>query len=287
MKRAVFFIILLLLALLLCGCGKEEPELGEWTLPTVEGAPTAQTAAASQSGGAAAGSAPVKYVWNEALSVDMSDPGAADTAITRSLSHAETLSLFGGQFLPMTIFGESYGSYERRYLEQVQHGVLLDADGALAENAYVEYRYMNKAWVESRSITVMAERCSFERVQAIYDTRTYPHIRYAEGSVPQLSSYYLERFVLAKCGETRYAQWLVLPESYFSYAARVQAIAEELDKPFTVQPLTLLTFTCQPEVSDGEFIDAVCAIAQASKASVRLPDPEKLRLPAPGEKGAA
>lgn len=284
MKRAVFFI--LIAALLLCGCGKEPEELGEWTLPSVEGAPTVQTATASQSG-TATGAAPVKYVWNEALSVDMSDPGAAVTAMPSSLSHAETLSLFGGQFLPMTIFGESYGNYERRYLEQVKHDVLCDESGALAENAYIEYRYMNKAWVESKSITVMAERCSFERVQEICNTRGYPHIRYAEGTVPQMSGYYLESFVLAKCGETRYAQWLVLPDSYFSYAARVQAIAEELDKDFPVQPLTLLTFTCQPEVSDGEFIDAVCAISQASKAAVRLPDPEKLRLPAPGEKGAA
>lgn len=200
-KRYIPFLILCM-ALLLCACGREK-DLGEWTVPQIESRPTAVPTAApdySQAG------QPEKFVWNELAGFDMSSPGVAGEPETRKLSHAQCLSLFGGQFLPKTIFNESYGSYERMYLEQKQHDVLVDADGALAGNAYVEFRYLNKAWVEAGSITVMAELCDYDRVMEIYTTGSYPHIFCADGSRPALSKSYLNSFVLGKQGDTRYAQ---------------------------------------------------------------------------------
>ncbi len=126
--------------MLLCGCGKkEEPDLGVWEMPKVDAAPTAQPKDVPSWGGGSA----EKYVWNEATGINMADPGVNRYIEPTNMSHAETLALFGGQFMPMTIFNESYGSYERMYLEQVRHDVLLEDDGSLAENSYIEYRYLN------------------------------------------------------------------------------------------------------------------------------------------------
>lgn len=282
MKKTVLFLSLVLAALLLCACGEKPPQ-GEWTMPVLESAPTA----APKDVQAWGGSNPERYIWNEAQSFDMSDPGVTVTAYPKNISHSESLALFGGQFLPKTIFGESHGAYERMYLEQVSHDVLLDESGALAENAYVEYRYLNKAWVENKSISVMAELCSYDRVMEIYSSRLYPHIVCMDAAKPQMSGYYLSSFVLARCGGLRCAQWLVLPDNYFSYVDRLKSVCAELDMEPEIKPLVLLTFTCREDVSDEQFIAAVCAISQASQTSVVLPNPDTLKMPKPGEKGYA
>lgn len=228
-----------------------------------------------------------RYVWNEAESVNMSDPGVSVSVTGAELTHAETLELFGGQFLPKTIFGDSYGSYERMYLEQKAHSVLLDESGELPENAYVEYRYLNKAWVEAGSITVYAELCTAERAQEIYYSSAYPHITYSGGAKPSLSSYYLQPFVLAKCDGVRWAQWLAVPDSYFSRAERLEEKAAASGTEAEVPRVALLTFTCRENVSDEQFIAAVRTIGAASAETFTIADPDVTALPADGEKGAA
>ena len=282
MKRRLRILMCLLAALLLAGCG--EREMGEWQMPELEAAPTAQPTAMPVIGE----TKPVEnYIWNEGESLNMSDPGVGVPASQKELTHAETLELFGGQFLPKTIFDERYGAYERMYLEQVRHTVLLDGSGALPENAYVEYRYLNKAWVEAGSITVMAELCSYERAQELFYAGVYPHMRYAEGVRPVMSSYYLDNFILTKIGETRYAQWLAMPGQYLSYIQKAEQKASEEDTEPEIPRVPLLTFTCREKVMDEEFIAAVREIGRACAASVTLPDLDAPKLPKPGEKGAA
>ena len=279
---ALLILVSILFTLPLCACGKEE-ELGEWQMPEVDARPTtAPTAAPAFGGGSTA-----RYIWNEAVSINMSDPGVSAAATTKTLTHAETLALFGGQFLPKTIFNESYGAYSRMYLEQVKHEVLINADGGLAENAYVEYRYLNKDWVEAASITVCAELISYERVQEIYDTRAYPHISYPEGTNVQFSSYYLQSFVLTRIGDARCAQWLAVPSSYLSYIDEALKKAEEEGTQALIPPVPLLTFSCREKVSDEQLIAAVCEIGSTASASVYLPPLNEKKLPKPGEKGAA
>ena len=84
MKR---IILPLLLCLLLCACSKE---LEPWEMPQVDAAPTAApTAAPSFS----AGSGPARYVWNEALSFSMADPGVTGERVQQELSHSKSLLL--------------------------------------------------------------------------------------------------------------------------------------------------------------------------------------------------
>lgn len=284
MKRSLMILMFILaLALLLGGCGGER-ELGEWQMPELEAAPTVQPTARPVMGETKPAE---NYVWNEGESLNMSDPGVGVPASQKELTHAETLALFGGQFLPKTIFDERYGAYERMYLEQVRHNVLLDGAGALPENAYVEYRYLNKAWVEAGSITVMAELCSYERVQELFYSGAYPHMSYAEGTKPVMSSCYFDSFILTKIGETRYAQWLAMPGQYLSYIEKAEQKAAEEETEPEIPRVPLLTFTCREKVTDEQFIAAVREIGRACAGSITLPDLDAPKLPKPGEKGAA
>ena len=122
---------------------------------------------------------------------------------------------------------------------------------------------------------------------ATFITGAYPHITYPEGAKPQLSTYSLQSFVLTKIGDTRYAQWLAVPSQYFYYAERLQEIAAAQDAEPDIPRIPLLTFTCRENVSDEQFIAAVCAIGQACASSIVLTDPDAPVLPKPGEKGAA
>lgn len=277
------FLFVLLLALLLSGCG-QKTELEAWEMPTLDAAPTTEPTSLPAASSAQAAE---RYVWNEGTGFRMSDPGVSVPASQAELTHAETLALFGGQFLPKTIFNESYGSYERMYLEQTKHDVLLDGSGALPENAYVEYRYLNKAWVEAGSISVMAELCSYERALEIFSGRAYPHIGYPEDAKPQLSTYSLQNFVLTKIGDTRYAQWLAVPSQYFYYAEKMEKLAAAQDIEPDIPRIPLLTFTCREQVTDEQFIAAVRTLGQFCSSSIVLTDPDAPVLPKPGEKGAA
>lgn len=276
---------MLLLSVLLCGCAGKGGELEPWTAPAIEAAPTPTPKAAVGYSGESL--PPESYIWNEAVSFNMSDPGVQVAAEQETFNHSGSFEVFGGQFLPKTIFNESYSPYSRLYLEQIQHQILLDAYGQLPPNAYVEYRYLNKAWVESKSITVMAELCSYEQVMDVYARKLYPHISYGEGVTPQTSVYYLQSFVLSKIGDTRYAQWLVLPTAYFSYVEKARAIAEDKGEEPVLQRQVLLTFTCREDVSDEEFIAAVCAIGKAAAAERVLPSASPVTTLAPGDKGYA
>ncbi len=285
MRKILSAIIIVCAVLVLCACG-EEKELGKWTMPRIESRPTAVPTAAPEYSSVV--SAPEKYVWNELEGFDMSMPGVEGKPQTLTVKHAESMELFGGQFIPKMIFTESYGSYEKKYLEQKDHDILADGNGALARNAYVEYRYLNKAWVEAGSITVMAELCDYPKVMDIYSARNYPHIYCAGGAVPELSRSYLDSFVLAKLGDTRYAQWLVLPSGYFAYVEEEAAAARQDEREENIQPQILLTFTCREKVSDEEFTAAVLEIGRAAAGSRVLPEVVIDRhLPKPGEKGAA
>lgn len=275
--------IILLAAMLLCACGKEEKELGEWQMPEVDARPTTQPTAAPAFGGGST----ARYNWNEGVDFNMAEPAVTVPTTTEKLTHAETLKLFGGQFMPATIFNESYGAYQRMYFEQVKHEVMLDSDGKLAENAYVEFRFLNKDWVEASSITVYAELCGYEKVQEIYSSRAYPHLSYAEDETPQLSSYYLQNFILTKIGDKRYAQWLAMPSSYISYVDQALEKAEKEETEAKIPAIPLLTFTCREKVTDEMFIAAVCEISQRAAANVYLPPLNEIKLPQPGEKGAA
>ena len=82
-------ILPLLICLLLCACSKElEPS----EMPQVDAAPTAAPAAVPSY---SAGTGPEKYVWNEAVSFDISSPGVTGERIQQELSHSKSLLLFG------------------------------------------------------------------------------------------------------------------------------------------------------------------------------------------------
>ena len=283
MKKLVALFILT--ALLLCGCsGKGGSENEPWVLPTIEPAPTVPpTPAPAWTDN---GLAPEQYVWNEAASVNMSDPGVGEGAVPGELSHEASFGLFGGQFLPDLIFNESYAKYGRLRLQKSGHQVLLDGSGQLAENAYVEYKYLPKNGSEGRSLTVMAELCGYDRVMELYSRTACPHIFYPEGVAPQSSVYYLNYFTLAKVGETRYAQWLLLPSAYFSYVERVRSQAEDAGEEPVIQRQVLLTFTCGSDMSDEEFVAAVLAVYQYGSGTRSVPSDTPPTL-APGDKGYA
>ena len=128
----------------------------------------------------------------------------------------------------------------------------------------------------------MAELCSMEAAQEIYNG-LYPHLMMPQGERLRLSTYYLKDFALAKIEEQRIAQILKLtPSSYFADARRMMAE----DPDFVPQRQILLTVTCGLNMSDEEFIAAVCYLLRYSDGS-EIVTPEPSRLPVFGEKGAA
>lgn len=282
MKQMIALLLALLLAIpALAGCGKEE-ELGPWTMPQVDTKPTPVPTAAPAFGGGN----PESYRWNEAEFLNMSLPGADPASVQQSFTHKQTLALFPYNFLPAAIFGESYSAYEKLSLQKTQHQVMLDAAGQLAEHSYVEFVYLPKGGKPEEGLYVMAELCSYEEAGAIY-AGDYPHLILAEAERPQRSVYYLREFVLAQVGEQRVAQFMRLtPASYFNDARAALAAAEEKGELYIPARQVFLTVTCGLNMSDEEFIAAVCDLLRFSDGS-EIVTPEPSHLPAFGEKGAA
>ena len=276
MKR--YILPLLLAVCLLSGCG----DPGPWEMPQVDAAPTPEPTPAP----VFSSSSPETYIWNTITSFNMSDPGVSGDRYEKELSHNESLALFGADFLPGSIFSESRSPYKPLTLKKTSHQVILDGEGQLQENAYVEYVYLPSNGNEKAGLTVMAELCSHETVSKIYSHQLIPHAVFAEGTSPKVSSYYLNTFMLMKQGDTRYAQALVLPGSYFSTVSGLKVAledGEDLELPRQV----LLSFTCGEEMSDEEFIAAVCRIWSYGPGNDPVPPTETPSLPQRGEKGAA
>ena len=283
MKRYKSLIaLMLLLCLLLSGCGKKE-ELGAWEMPTVDSKSTvAPTAIPSFGGGS-----PETYVWNELEYFSMTDPGADPESLQEKYGPKDTAALFPYNFLPATIFSESYSNYKKLTLQKTNHEVMLNPlDGSLAENSYVEYVYAPQNGKDSQSLYVYAELLSFEQAEKVYNEKLYPHTSYAEGARPQHSRYYLKDFVLAKCGQQRVAQIMKLtPSSYFVDVQAARLAAEQNGEVYVPQRQILLTVTCGLDMSDEEFIAAVCTILQFSDGSEKPVEDDG--RPKPGEKGYA
>ena len=274
--------LMLLMVLLLSACGKKE-ELGEWEMPVVDSKPTvAPTAIPSFGGGS-----PETYVWNEAVWFNMADPGVAEDAVQDKYGPNDTAALFPYNFLPASIFGESYSSYDKISFRKTNHEVMLNpVDNSLAENSYVEFVYAPKSGKESESLFVMAELLSYEQSLKIYNEKTYPHMGYENGVRPSLSRYYLKDFVLAKYGEQRLAQIFKLsPSSYFSDTQAAMLQAEQNGEAYEPPRLILLTISCGVDMSDEEFVAAVTTILAFSDGS-EIPPVDDGR-PKPGEKGYA
>ena len=278
MRRMIALLLTVVtLCPLLTACRKEEP-LEPWVMPTVDVKPTPVPTAAPSFGGGS----PESYVWNEAALLLMNNPGAAPGSTQEKYTHKQCAALFPYNFLPSAIFGESYSPYPKLSLKKTDHDVMLDGAGQLAEHAYIEYQYLPKSGKEEDGLFVMAELCSMEAAQEIYNG-LYPHLMMPQGERLRLSTYYLKDFVLAKIEEQRIAQILKLtPSSYFADARR--AIAE--DPGFVPQRQILLTVTCGLNMSDEEFIAAACQLLRFSDGS-EIVTPEPSRLPVFGEKGAA
>ena len=274
--------LLLLCAMLLAGCGKEK-DLGEWQMPTVDSKPTvAPTAMPSFGGGS-----PETYVWNELEYFSMADPGAAPESLQEKYGPKDTAALFPYNFLPATIFSESYSSYEKLSLKKTNHEVMLNPeDKSLAESAYVEFVYAPKSGKESASLYVMAELLSYEQTENIYNQKVFPHVSCAEGTKPVQSRHYLKDFVLAKYGQQRIAQILKLtPNSYFTDVQAARLEAEQKGEVYVPQRQILLTISCGVDMSDEEFIAAVTTLLHFSDGS-ELPVVDDGK-PKPGEKGYA
>lgn len=283
MKRTIA--LLIITALLLCGCASDSAGTGEdWVLPTIEPAPTA--AATPSPSGVENGLQPEQYIWNEAAAFNMSDPGVDAAGLPQTVSHSGSFDLFGGQFLPDSVFYESYALYDKLSLQKSEHQVLTYDNGELAENAYVEYIYMPSSRNESKSLTVMAELCGYDEVLQIYAQSLYPHVTYPDGLRPDNSVYYLSYFVLERVGEVRYAQWLVLPSAYFTYAENQRSQAEDAGTTADIQRQVLLNFTCGADMSDEEFIAAIRSIYQYAANNRSVPTAVTPTL-APGDKGYA
>ena len=283
MKRYKSLIALMLLALmLLSACGKEE-ELGAWEMPAVDARPTVQPTAMPSFGGGS----PEIYVWNEAVYFSMADPGVGEDALQDKYGPNDTKALFPYNFLPASIFGESYSNYDKLSFKKTNHEVMLNPlDKSLAQNAYVEFVYAPKSGKESESLYVLAELLSYEQSTTVYNEKTYPHIAYAEGARPSHSRYYLKDFVLAKYGEQRIAQIFKLyPNSYFTDAQAAIVQAEQKGELYVPARQILLTVTCGVDMSDEEFIAAVTTLLQFSDGS-EIPPVDDGR-PKPGEKGYA
>ena len=276
MKRII--LPLLVAVCLLSGCG----DTGPWEMPQVDAAPTVPPTTAPVFSSAS----PETYIWNDIQSFNMSDPGVSGDRFEQELSHKESIALFGSSFLPDAIFTESRSPYKPLNLKKTSHQVIVDSEGQLQENAYVEYVYLPSNGNEKMGLTVMAELCSHETVSKIYNQQLTPHAVFADGVSPRVSSYYLNNFMLMKQGDTRYAQALVLPTSYFSTVASLESAleeGEELELPRQV----LLSFTCGQDMSDDEFIAAVCRIWRYGTGNDPVPPVETPSLPQRGEKGAA
>lgn len=286
MKRKIAFLLVLclLLPMLLCGCGKEK-ELEPWTMPVVDSKPTPVPTAAPAFGGNGTAES---YVWNDAESFNMSDPGVAADCIEESRTHSQCTALFPYNFLPSAIFAESHSVYDKLSLKKQNHDVMLDAnDASLAEHAYVEFLYAPKSNKTENSITVMAELCSYQAAYDIYQSRLYPHVSFPDGAKPALSRYYFKDFVLFRYGDVRFAQVLKLtPTSYFSDTEARMADAAESGESYIPQRQILLTVSCGENMSDEEFIAAVSYLVQFSDGSEK-PPVEEHKLPGKGEKGAA
>ena len=277
MKRWIACLLALLLCLPLCAC-REEKELEPWAMPQVDTKPTPVPTAPPSFGGGN----PERYVWNEAEFLNMANPGADPGSRQETFTHTQCAALFPYNFLPSAVFSESYSAYEKLSLRKTNHDVMLDENGALAEHAYVEYRFLPKSGKEEEGLFVMAELCSYDAALEIYNG-SYPHLVLPEGERIQLSTYYLKDFVLIRVGEQRAAQILKLtPSSYFSDSRA--ALTENEDCVPARQ--ILLTVTCGLNISDEEFIAAVCTLLRFSDGS-EIVTPEPSRLPAFGEKGAA
>lgn len=276
MKKIV--IPLLLAACLLSGCG----DSGPWEMPQVDAAPTPEPTPAPVFSSAS----PESYIWNEILSFNMSDPGVSGERFEQELSHKESLALFGADFLPEAIFTESRSPYKPLTLKKTSHRVILDGEGQLQENAYVEFLYLPSNGNEAKGLRVMAELCSHETVVKIYNQQLTPHVGFAQNMSPQPSSYYLDKFMLMKQGESRYAQALVLPDGYLSTVASLESAPEEGAEP-ELPRQALLSFSCGEDMSDEEFIAAVCRIWQYGAGNDPTPPVETPSLPQRGEKGAA
>ena len=271
----------MLFTLFLAGCRKEE-ELGPWTMPQVDTKPTPVPTAVPTFGGGN----PETFLWNEADYLSMGVPGADPASTQQTFTHKQALALFPYNFLPSSIFSESHSPYEKLTLRKTQHDVMLDADGGLAEHSYVEFVYLPKSGKEDEGLYVMAELCSYDAAAEIY-AGTYPHLVLPEDARLQRSIYYLREFVLLRVGEQRAAQFMRLtPSSYFSDAKAAMAAAEENGEEYVPARQVFLTVTCGLNMSDEEFIAAVCDLLRFSDGS-EIVTPEPSRLPGKGEKGAA
>lgn len=281
-KYKALLALMLLVCMLLSACGREE-ELGAWEMPAVDSKPTvAPTAVPSFGGGS-----PETYVWNEAVYFSMADPGVSGDAVQEKYGPNDTKALFPYNFLPASIFGESYSSYDKLSFRKTNHEVMLDpVDKSLAANSYVEFVYGPKSYKDSETLYVYAELLSYEQTEKIYNEKVYPHMSYAESSRAQLSRHYLKDFVLAKYGEQRIAQILKLnPSSYFTDTQAARLEAEQNGQVFVPQRQILLTVTCGIDMTDEEFIAAVTTLLQFSDGSEKpVVDDGK---PKPGEKGYA
>ena len=278
MRRMIALLLTVVtLCPLLTACRKEEP-LEPWVMPTVDVKPTPVPTAPPSFGGGS----PESYVWNEAALLLMNNPGAAPGSAQEKYTHKQCAALFPYNFLPSAIFGESYSPYPKLSLKKTDHDVMLDGAGQLAEHAYIEYQYLPKNGKEDEGLFVMAELCSMEAAQEIYNG-LYPHLMMPQGERLRLSTYYLKDFVLARIEEQRIAQILKLtPSSYFADARRMMAE----DPGFVPRRQILLTVTCGLNMSDEEFVSAVCYLLRYSDGS-EIVTPEPSRLPVFGEKGAA
>ena len=279
-KTALLLAVVLLLTLPLAGCRKEE--LGPWTMPEVDTKPTPVPTPVPTFGGGN----PETYLWNEADYLSMGIPGADPSSTQQTFTHKQALALFPYNFLPSSVFSESYSAYEKLTLRKTQHDVMLDADGALAEHSYVEFVYLPKSGKEDEGLYVMAELCSYDAAAEIY-AGSYPHLVLPEDTHLQRSVYYLREFVLLRVGEQRAAQFMRLtPSSYFGDARAAMTAAEKNGEVYVPARQVFLTVTCGLNMSDEEFIAAVCDLLRFSDGS-EIVTPEPSRLPGKGEKGAA
>ena len=78
----------------------------------------------------------------------------------------------------------------------------------------------------------------------------------------------------------------MLPGSYFSRVAAIERGLSE-DEELSLPRQVLLSFTCGENVSDEEFISAVCKIWKYGSGIAPEAPVETPRLPQVGEKGAA
>ncbi len=281
MKKRIAALLALLLLVTLAGCGRDE-ELGPWTMPAVDTKPTPEPTEPPSFGV----TDPERIVWNEAAYLNMDQPGPAPDSTETKLTHRQTAALFPYNFLPAAIFGESYAPYEKLGLKKTEHEVALDADGALAEHASVEFVYLPKSGKPDEGLYVRAELCSYEAAREIYNG-VFPHVLMPEGERMQRSTTYLRDFVLFRVGQQRAAQFMKLtPSSYFNDAQRAMAEAQEAGERYTPARQIFLTVTCGLSMSDEEFVAAVTTLLRFSDGS-DIVTPEPSRLPVFGEKGAA